>query len=479
MKLRLILACALSFCVFGCATHRSETEDIRKAWRMGDTATAQKLVDETVPEKADTGDEVIWLLEQGAITRANKDIDKSTQSLDKAYKKIKDYEQEAKVKLGEETAAFLVNQSYIDYKGYNYDKIMLSIYQSLNFIEAKDFERARVELKRLQQAQDEAKAVNLERIEDSAKALAEAKKKNSNANYDVSKMFSNANVSSAMSKYYGDRYKADPKTTIQQAANVYINPFGHWLYGVCLMSTGDAEDKRMAADAFRICAEMLGKKSAVLNSDAADGAAVQEGKKADLGNVTYVVLETGMAPERKQFRLDLPLSLLMKDLPSVSINFPYLEKQADFKESVSAVAGGKSLTFDTVANMDDIIEEEFYIDLPSVITKTLLSSAAKATAQYFAAKAAGDYGALVNIAGSLYQIAANDADLRTWTTLPKQFKIAKVATPPDGKITIDNTSLLLKPTGVNIVYVKSMSKSGANIIKVIDFAPKQKEIAKK
>ena len=30
--------------------------------------------------------------------------------------------------------------------------------------------------------------------------------------------------------------------------------------------------------------------------------------------------------------------------------------------------------------LDDIIEEEFYIDLPLVISKTLISSAAKATA---------------------------------------------------------------------------------------------------
>lgn len=475
MKIRLILAALLSLCVFGCATHRSETEEIRKAWAAGNTAEAQKLVDEIVPDKLDSGDEVIWLLEQGSISRANKDIAKSTKALEKAHKKIKKYESEAKIKLGEETAAFLVNQSYIDYKGYNYDKIMLSIYQSLNFIEAKDFDRAKVELRRLQQAQDEAKSVNLKRIEDSAKALSDAKKKNSNANYDVTKLFGDAKTGAGLSKYYGDRYKADPKTALQQASNIYINPFGHWLYGVCMMATGDAEDKKMAADSFRICAEMLGKKSAVLNSDAEDGAAVQEGKKADFGNVTYVVLETGMAPLRKQFRLDLPLSLLMKNLPSVSINFPYLEKQGNYKDSINVVAGGKTLKFDTVANMDDIIEEEFYIELPTVITKTLLSSAAKATAQYFAAKAAGKYGAIVNIAGSVYQIAANDADLRTWTTLPKKFNLAKVATPADGKVKVDNTVLSVNPKGVNIVYVKSMSASGNNVVKVLNFTPKAKK----
>ncbi|MDX8414895.1 hypothetical protein [Intestinicryptomonas porci] len=468
-KVKLFALSLVTMTMFGCATHKSETEDIRKAWVVGNTTQAQKLVDEIVPDKLDSGDEVIWLLEQGSITRANKDIANSTKSLDKAYNKIKKYEEDAKFKLGEETAAFLLNQSYISYKGYNYDKIMLSIYQSLNFIEAKDFERAKVELRRLQDFQTEAKRVNLKRIEDSAQAIEEGKKKNKNANYNLTPLLQQASTKNTLSKYYGDRYMADPKKSIQEAANIYANPFGYWLYGVSLMATGDKDDQKMAADSFRICAEMLGGKSSVLNSDSEEGKAVQDGVQENFGNVTYVVFETGVAPLRKQFRLDLPLWLIKKDLPHVAVNFPYLEKQANFKESVKVVAAGAPLTFDLVSNMDDIIEEEFYIELPMVITKTMLSAAAKATAQYFAAQSAGKYGMIVNTVGAISQTLTNDADLRTWTTLPKQIKIAKVKTPADGKITIDNVPYSVKTSGINIVHVKSMSKDGANLVKIIDF----------
>ncbi len=474
MKKRNIIQLAFvlaSMGMVGCATHRSETEDVRKAWVAGNTAQAETLINEIVPDKKDSGDEVIWLLEQGSVSRANGDVKTSTQALNGAYEKIKKYDEEAKVKLGEETAAFLANQSYIDYKGYNYDKVMLSIYQSLNYIEAKDFDRAKVELKRLQQAQDEAKAVNQKRIEDEAKAIDDAKRKNKNANYDVSKLLVDSKTSGLMSQYYGDKYKKDPNTALQQAASIYANPFGYWLYGVCMMATGDNDDRKMAGDSFRICAEMLGKKSKVLNSDADDGKAVQDGKA--FGNYTYVVFETGVAPLRRQFRLDLPLWIINKNLPQVSVNFPYLEKQGNFKDKIDVVADGNLLAFDTVANMDDIIEEEFYIELPTVITKTLLSSAAKATAQYFAAKAAGDYGVFVNIAGTAFQALTNDADLRTWTTLPKQIKVAKVATPADGNIVVDSKLISVNKEGINIVYVKSMSQTGPNLVKVIDFNPKK------
>lgn len=472
MKLKQTFALAAAALLCGCATHRSETEAMRKAWSAGNTAAAQKIADKILPEKLNSGDAVIWLLEDGAVARANNDINKSSESLDKAYAKIKEYEAQAKIKLGDETSAFLLNQSYIPYKGYNYDKIMLSIYQAMNFIETKDFERARVELKRLQLAQAEAKRANLERIEDAQKEIESAKAQNKELNYNVSPLLNNKAVGEAMRKHYGDAYKKDPQTALQQAANIYVNPFGLWLYGVFMMETGDNADKAMAADSFRICAQMLGGKSAALNSDAADGVKIREGKMGSLGDITYVIFETGIAPQRRQFRLDLPLWIINKNLPSASVNFPYLEKQGDFKETIAVAANGKTLTFDTVANMDDIISEEFYIELPMAITKTLLSSAAKATAQYFAARSAGDYGVLVNIAGSVYQIMANDADLRTWTTLPKRIKLAKIATPANAQITVENTPVKLNAKGVNIVHIKSMSKNGSKIIKAFDFKPK-------
>ncbi len=470
MKQKLALVSVLSLLMVGCATHRSQTENIRKAFAVGNTQKAQELVDEEASDRLDGGDAVIWLLEQGAVSRANKDIKGSIKAFDMAYEKIKDYEDKAKVQLGEEAAAMLINQSYIDYKGFHYDKIMRSIYQSLNYIEMKDFERANVELKRMQQAQADAKRVNLERIEKTADALNDANA--SKSNIDIAGFLSSEAMSSKMSEFYDSRYKADPRTTIQQASNIYVNPFGYWLYGVSLMSTGDIDDKRMAGDAFRICAEMLGHKSSVLNSDAEDSKAVQEGSKTDMGNITYVVLETGMAPIRRQFRIDLPLWLISSNLPHVSANFPYLEKQDSFKESVSVVAGSQMVSFDTITNMDDIVEEEFYIELPTIITKTLISSAAKATAQYFAAQAAGDWALLVHIGGALLQTLANDADLRTWTTLPKSIKLAKVQTPADGKIMVDNVPVSVNTTGVNIIYVKTMSDSSPSIVRVIDFKPK-------
>ena len=239
-----------------------------------------------------------------------------------------------------------------------------------------------------------------------------------------------------------------------------------------MLNGKDSAEREEGAAAIRIASEMLGKKSEVLNSDASVAEKIANGEIKN-PDATYVVFETGCAPIREQFRLDLPLYIINKDLPHVSVNFPYLSKQDDFLENPNVSAGGKPLSFDTVANIDDIIEEEFYIELPSVISKTLVSSAAKAAAQYFAAKAAGDYGVFVNIGMSVLQTMTNDADLRTWTTLPKQIKLARIETPKDGKILIDNAPVYVNKKGINIIYLKSMSRSGPTFVRTMDFAQKK------
>lgn len=459
----------LSVILFGCATHTSETESARKSWAVGNALQAEAQLSEIALEKADSGDELVWLLEEGAASRAGGNLKKSVDVFNKAYSIICEYENEPETRLSEEAAAFFTNQSYIPYKGYHYDKIMLCVYQSLNYIELKDFEKASVELKRMSNFQAEAASKNAERIEKREAAFRDAQKKDKNAGYDASKTLSNPFVQAELQKCYGANFMSG--NSFQRARGIYVNPFGYWLGGVYFAATAqDASDKEQAASLFRICSDMLANSSDVLARDCLASEAFASGKSQEFGNITYVVYETGMAPIRKQIRIDLPLFIVAKNVPHVAVNFPYLSKQNSYKSDINVVAAGSKLKFDTISNIDEIIQEEFDIELPYVITKTVLSAAAKATAQYFAAQSAGDFGVLVNIGMGIYQSLMNDADLRTWTTLPKEIKVARIETPSDSKLLLEGKSIDLNPKGVNIVYVKSMSASGAIIVRKFDFS---------
>ena len=70
-------------------------------------------------------------------------------------------------------------------------------------------------------------------------------------------------------------------------------------------------------------------------------------------------------------------------------------------------------------------------------------------------------GDLGTITGTLYQILSTQADLRTWTSLPKAFAIARVNTPSDRNIKVfvgsQKKEVIVNTGRVNVVYVKGFA----------------------
>ncbi|MBO5255198.1 MAG: hypothetical protein J6B07_05175 [Opitutales bacterium] len=471
--MRIVFLVLISLIVAGCATYTSQTASLRASWKAGDVSVAEVKVKKATNDSNDS-DMLIWLLEEGAIARANADFISSKKSFKKAFEKICYYENQPKVRLTEEATSFFTNQSYTDYKGYNYDKIMLCIYQALNYIETKCFDEAAVELKRLQNFQDSAKHYNLERIQEKSDALKSAQAKSSVNS--VNALQSISAVEAQLKIIYGNAYKTDVS---RQSEALYVNPFGYWLGGLFFANYAQTRaDIELSASMFRNCSEILGNKSSAIIEDITAIEAMANGKSQSMGNITYIIWETGVAPIKKQVRLDLPIFVVARNAPHIAVNFPYLQKQSSFRSRLNVVAGNKNINFDTIADLDAIIQEEFDIELPYVITRSILSAAAKSTGEYFAARAAGDYGILVHAAMGLYQSLMNDADLRIWTTLPKQIKIARFATPLNCKINIEGKIVDVDKQGVNVIYVKTMGGTGNIIIRKFDFKKKKTDISK-
>ena len=120
----------------------------------------------------------------------------------------------------------------------------------------------------------------------------------------------------------------------------------------------------------------------------------------------------------------------------------------------------------TVASMDSVIANDFKNEWPSVVTKTLITTATKAIVQYGVQKVAEDRGGMWGgLAAGLLMGAVNAstniADTRTWTSLPKEFQYARITTPESRELTLTaggtQKTVTLEPGSVNVVYVKSAS----------------------
>ena len=444
----------------------------------GETRAAAEIASAYAKDSEGGDDALIWSLEEGALRRADGDIEKSVGAFKRAQASVERFEAEPETRLLRETESVLINQAAVPYKGYAYDKIMMSVYQALNYIELKKFDDAAVELKRLEFRQKDAERANISDIEKREKALAQAKKKTSAASCDVSKSVSSPAVAAALKRVYGDAYVPDAS---RAAKAVYVNPFAYWVAGLYFANRPlDLADKNRAADMFRLGGELLGGKSRVFAEDFEMAENLANGKIGKISGLTYVVYEAGAAPVRNQFKLDLPLYIVAKHVPHVSVNFPYLVFSKTCPPDISVRAGGEACAFETLADMDAIVKAEFDSNLPLVITKTVVSAAVKAGAQYAAARAAGDgWGGLaVNIAGSVYQTLTNDADLRTWTALPKRIKVARIKTPADGVVSVEGVNYKLLPARVNVIWVRRAGAGGKASARAFDFSDAPMSAAK-
>jgi hypothetical protein len=440
----------------GCASYTSQTQDLRAVWRAGDYPVAAQIAD-TGSAKSSSTDAVLWDLEAGATTRAAGDTAGSLAAFQRADTLFDYWDTQPEISITRESASLLINPTVLPYRGTDYDRIMESTYQALNYLQLGKFDEARVELTRALERQRTALRNHADQL---AKAQQATTQSASDGGYNAQAAQQDPRFQGQMSQVYG------PLSAMHTYEN-YVNPFTTYLQGLCLLanpqSPSDLESARVDFERVRA---MVGANPA-LDADA-DLATQMANNGAALPPTTWVVFETGTAPERQEVRIDIPLFIVSRDVPYVGIAFPRLVFN-DFYDSgltVQAVGGIPVNTF-LVCNMDAVIGLDFRNELPSIIVKTLISAGAKAAALYGIEAATNNGGNLVNslvrIAGTVYQFGANRADTRTWVTLPKQFQVCRLPTPADHKLylgragTPESVRVDLPNGPVNMVYVKSSS----------------------
>ena len=382
----------------------------------------QPLLDEHDKDAPING--VVFHLEGGTVLRAAGDLPGSVKSLDWAYEAVRPYlDQAAETKVTEEAAAVVTNQTVRIYRGTAFDRILMNTYQALNYLQTGQLDKAVVELNRAQLWQKDALERNADRIRSEQEAYAKAGK---DKGYDASSTLKDEGFRAAMEQAYGPVW--DKRGSVDYEVTVTT-----WLRGVVQMARGEPSAYDQARASFRGVAGLLG--------EGANASVLKDLEMADAATRgqlppkwVWVLLETGRAPSRKELRLDIPL--FMQEVPYVGAAFPLLEFHDGQVSSMSVEGGAEPVNATLLCDVDAVVKRSFDDQLPLVITATLVSSATKAVATYFAQKAAGDYGWAAALGGAIYQASMNSADLRCWLTLPKQWMVARLPRPENGTLSV-------------------------------------------
>ncbi|SVC30327.1 uncharacterized protein METZ01_LOCUS283181, partial [marine metagenome] len=281
----------------GCASYVSQTGAFRGAWNSGSIERAAQLATQEANQRSESRDAVVWFLEQGAALRAAGQFAASNQAFEQAEKRIRFYDRQARVRLSREATGLLTNLAALPYEGRGYDRVMLNTYQALNYLQLGQADAALVELRQAHAEQDAEVVRNARRIVAARKSAGEYERAIRRAKLD----------------------ELQPDIALDYGA--FVNPFTDFLHALCLWNLA-TDDRENALVSLRRIHSTLGGPEFLASEIRFVDRILGGAKHPDLA---YVIFETGVAPIRREVRLDVPLR--REKVRYVAASFPRLERR--------------------------------------------------------------------------------------------------------------------------------------------------------
>lgn len=348
--------------------------------------------------------DLFWSLEAASAHRNAGNYKKSNEWFDIAEKSYKAFNEDNFLNnIDSGATSILVNDSATDYTGEVYDGILINTYKAMNYLALNDHENARIEFNRASDRQRRSaiyfeKEINAKTSELNAKPNVFNSINSHNANQQFSQRYANLNNFKA----YAD----------------FQNPYTTYMAGLFAALSGD---KSKALDLLKEAYASTG--NDIIKQDYNELVSNNEFKDS-----IWVVFENGEGMSKSEFILKLPLFMISSEVSWTGVAFPELKPGNGAYNSIVA-NGVKTRKF---VSMDNVIKSEFKKDLPNIKARAIASAVAKTTIQVALKKEDNLVGDLF----AVYQAVSTRADARIWSSLPKEFQLAKVDMPTDGIIEV-------------------------------------------
>ena len=403
-------------------------------------------------------DNLLWQLQTAYNYLLLDEINSSTISyFDNSEMLMKHYRQQRLSEdISQTLSATLLNDTTRPYIGTEYDGIMTNTYKAIEYMKLGDTNSARVEFNRAIDRQRRAKIFFNKMIKKEQAAIdkkeLESQKKGENLKVEDSE------IDTLLKQKYSNlhNFKAYPD---------FVNPTTNYIAGLFARANGDGSK-----------ADYLLKESYGMMQSNDDVRA--DFMKENFKQTVWLIFENGQAPILKEWRIDFPIWIFSSNLSYISLALPKLEKREVAYPYLNVnLDDNRTIQTKFLSSMDRVIQTEFKKSYDSTVHRAILSAATKTAINYaISQNSSGSTGAeLVRLATTVYQIVSTRADTRIWSTLPKEFQLARFERPKSGEISIRTPeNLLVKnitlPDTQNIlIYVKIATPYALASVRVIPF----------
>ena len=389
----------LLFGLEGCATYSGSFGVIERdlAAQKYDAALVN------IEKEADTKtDRVLYLLNKGMVLRMKRDFAGSNVAFEAAKAEM---DRLYAASVSENALSVMINDSTVSYSGDNYERVLLHLYMSLNYLELGQPDSARVEALQLDAKMREF----AEKIPDS-------------------KYVEDAFTLYLTGMIYEDRGEwSDAMISYRNAYNVYKQYVAN--YSIAIPDTLKVDLMRLAKrqglkDEFDKYKKEFGIELPPVSKKAA----------AEQGELVFV-LNSGLAPIKREKSINSfdPVSGTM-----VRVALPAYESRSNNVVDARITVNDMQATTEMMEDIDAIAKKNLDAHMPAIIARSIARLVVKNVASKKARQAAlnnsNDNNAMVGMLGALaFQVAAiatERADTRSWLTLPANIQMARLALPP-------------------------------------------------
>ena len=440
--------------VCGCNTPREQLITFNKYFEASDFNSASVFAEKNIKQRKNPdGEDLLWTLQAAAAKRILKDYTSSTKHFDKAEEFLKFYD--LRWSGGDDIAAIAINDNAMPYKGEEYDGVMANTYKALNLLSENKSDMARVEFNRALDRQRRTK----EKFEKEIKETKEKIDKMPCGNL-INQTMSDPN----MGKTLHDKY---PQLYEYQAYKDYTNPFVTYLAAIYFNSVGDSSTARdLLKETYGLVPE-----NKYVEEEFKEAEKLLD-KNENFQNTVWFIFENGLGPVKEEFRIDLPLFIATSRVLYAGIALPKLQYRDAAFPYLQIEADGVSYNTSVVSNMDRVIHSEFKKDFESILTRAIISTTAKVAAQYILSSQDSTAATIGSIMIAAYSFATNAADVRIWTSLPKDFQIARFPKPQNKMLKItplnsETFDIELPQCNNVLIYVKIIQRNAKPVYNVI------------
>ena len=364
------------------------------------------------------------LLEEGRLAFLANDTKQSQLKFEQVYQLIKKDKQAAKIELSkgiENVAAVMSNDNAIRYRIPLYEQGMLHTYQALNYIAHQDLSGALVEVRRANLVQEEALSNNAKNIYQYQEKMA----------------------AQGVNEHDFERQYPTMANTIGNIKNSFQNAYTFYLSALLYEAAGQNNDayidykkaleiypnnNYLQQDVWRLANTLhmsndIGLFKAKLPQTITSN--TPHSNTSNQGQVIFIT-EHGIVSSKQEKSINLPIFTSHDNMRFYSVALPNYQNHLTRYAPLSVQYQAKNYQSEEIVRLQSLAAKQLKDQLPAIITRQIARLLAKEELRQQLERKNGELG---NIFASIYNIASEKADTRSWSTLPDSIHVMRLNLP--------------------------------------------------